>query len=268
MMLLIELSELGEVWIRGKEEIPVWTGSCRMIAAVVGLLKAQFHMERRKGEGRFWAGFGSEGKFIRYISDGNSFPVSIALAWTDDWQLDLGFCPAKHSALLGNEGKIPVKAGEKLLPLFTALQSVPVTAVLGRPRVQFSKLGWHSPWDRLLTHGQGCSARWQHLRSRSQKHWWHVQGVDVLIGGFLPAGRFCAPCPCHSMVHLQVHFSFLVVKYSLDSLAVVFVKLLMSVGREVALLLQLCPPAWTSVPSPSQTSHLDELLSITALLGL
>lgn len=76
--------------------MPVGTGSCRMIAAVIGLHKAQFHMERRKGEGRFWAGFGSEGKFIRYIScsDGNSFPVSIAFGWTENWQLDLRFCPA------------------------------------------------------------------------------------------------------------------------------------------------------------------------------
>lgn len=44
-----------------------------MITAVTGLLKALFHMERRKGEGRFWEGSGSEEKFIRCVncSDGH-----------------------------------------------------------------------------------------------------------------------------------------------------------------------------------------------------
>lgn len=72
---------------------------------------------------------------------------------------------------------------------------------------------------------------------------WLVQGVDVLRWEFLPAGKHCVPSPWHSMVHLQVqgNFCFLVVKYSLDSLVVIFVKLMMSVVREVALLLQLLP---------------------------
>lgn len=42
-----------------------------VITAAIGLLKAQFHMERGKGEGRFWEGFGSEGKFIRRVNCSN-----------------------------------------------------------------------------------------------------------------------------------------------------------------------------------------------------
>lgn len=72
-----------------------------------------------------------------------------------------------------------------------------------------------------------------------------VQGVDVLRWEFLPTGRCCAPRPWHSMVHLQVqgHFCVLVVKYPLDSLAVISVKLLMSVGSAVT------APAWDRTQS-------------------
>lgn len=90
-----------------------------------------------------------------------------------------------------------------------------------------------------LDPGTGVLGRLAASQILFPKHWWHVQGVDVLRWESLPAGRCCAPSPWHSMVRLQAqgHFCFLVVKYSLESLAVIFVKLLMSVGREVALLL-------------------------------
>lgn len=72
-----------------------------------------------------------------------------------------------------------------------------------------------------------------------------VQGVDVLRWESLPTGRCCAPRPWHSMVHLQVqgHFCVLVVKYSLDSLAVISVKLVTHDGSAVT------APAWARAQS-------------------